>query len=45
MEGHPLGDGGGMRERVTSPVAALEGKFNRANLGIVVSGGPLVQPS
>ena len=44
-EGHPLGDGGGTRDRATSPAAALEGKFNRVNSGIVVSDGPPVQPS
>ncbi len=41
----PLGDGGGTREKATSPTAALEGKFNRVNSGILVSGGLPVQPS
>ena len=35
----------GGRGKVTSPAGAPEEKFNRANSGIVVSGGPPVQPS
>ena len=41
----PLGDGGGARERRTSPTDALGRKFNRVNSGIIVSGGLPVQPS
>ena len=35
----------GGQGKVTSPAGALEEKFNHVNLGIVVLGGPPVQPS
>ena len=48
MEGQersPLGDHVGGRGKVTSPAGMLEEKFNCVNLGIVMLGGPPVQPS